>query len=238
MPTANKHWASDLWKNKFVKIPVIISFWALMGLILLIVIKATFGYHVNIFGLELNKPTPKTDTITIVKNVEAPKTNDSPIITPNDKKNSTNLPILIRTNTVPKAKGDTGTKVQSTVTGDNNKTVVGNNSGIVGDVTVNNGMPQRRLTREYANMVYKRLMDTLRVNSLSKTIRIRFGSTMGSDESFQFSNEVANFLNANGFTNISDTIGPTVGNNELRILYIKNQNEIFIDVGMRRPGNN
>lgn len=230
MPTANKHWVSDLWKNKYVKIPIIISLWALLLLVLFIVGKVLFGFNVNLFGVETNPPKKK-DTVTITNYVEVPIKKDSPTLILPDR-NIKSKPIVVVNNVLP-SKKDTMQKVQSTVTGDNNKTVVGNNSGIVGDVTINNGSPQRHLTEQYANMIIKRLEDTLKANNLSSNVLIEFGSTMGSDESLVFTNEVANFLFSKGYTNISHNVGPTLGNSSLRILY--NDKKIFIDVGQKPP---
>jgi len=227
MATTNKHWFPELLKDKYVKLVFKILLTAIAIFILFFIGRSMLGYNVKFFGIDTNPEKPKNDTIREVRYVEVPKIKDSPIVLQPTKKLAASYPVVIKT-----VSKDSMPKVQSTVTGDNNKTVVGNNSGIVGDVTINNGSPQRHLTEGYAKMIIKRLEDTLKANNLGKNVLIRFGSTMGSDESLVFTNEVANFLYDKGYTNISNNVGPTMGNNTLRILYLNN--EIFIDVG-RKP---
>jgi hypothetical protein len=229
----SNHWFPELLKDKFVKIAFKVILSLAILFLIYIVGKAIFGYPVKIFGFEVNSPISKTDTIFKKDSNNTPnrKITDTPVVT--QKYNPSKIVLVaptVKGKPIPK---DTVSKVQSTVTGDNNKTVVGNNSGIVGDVTINNGNDQRHLTTQYATMFIKRFEDTLRAHNLTKLIPIEFGFTMGSDESLAFTNEVANFLYDRGYTNISHNVGPTMGNNTLRILYL--DGHIFIDVGMKPP---
>lgn len=58
----NPHWFSVLFTNKYVKVPVIITAFALMIIVLYGMVKILSGSHMNVFGVEFNIPKPP-DTI-------------------------------------------------------------------------------------------------------------------------------------------------------------------------------
>jgi hypothetical protein len=60
-PTST-HWISDLFRNKYVKVPAIIIIYALTALVVFIFCQAVFGYPIKVFGFELNMSEKKTDT--------------------------------------------------------------------------------------------------------------------------------------------------------------------------------
>ena len=63
MATQNKHWISEHLKEKRVKIPLLILLYFFIGFCLFLFVKAFMGYPVKFLGIEMNQPTPKTDTI-------------------------------------------------------------------------------------------------------------------------------------------------------------------------------
>ncbi len=202
-------------EDKFVKGVFKIIITAIAIFILFLITKSLLGYNVKIFGIETNPGILKSDTIKEFIYTNTPKINDKKAL--NLKQSKHAFP-LNEVNS-KKEKNDTLPKVQSSVIGNNNKTVVGNNNGIIGDITINNGSQQRYMTHDYGNMLLKRLQDTLKAHNLNNNVRIQFGYTMGSDESRSFTNEVANFLYLQGYKNISTWLNPTMSNSSLRILY-------------------
>jgi hypothetical protein len=196
----------------------------IVALLVVLLTKMLFGRYVNIFGLEVNKKNIDTvkidrpvyrDTRTtkiVYQPVEASK-----IVTPKTKSTS--------------AKKDTLKGIEQTNTNGNNQVnqVNGTNNGINGNVTVNNGYPQRHINDAYTKILVKRLTDTLNAHGLSKNVSIDFGSTIGSNEAFEFTKEVAEYLRSIGFSNISRQVYPSF-NGSLLIVY--SENKIHIDVGM------
>lgn len=217
MASSNNHFLSDFIKDKTVKI-------LLKILLILIVLYAVYAFLGVIFGYRVkffpNQQKAKTDTVYITSPITEPtnantkgNVNTSTVYVPVPSKNTNSKQI----DTTPK------------IVGKNVNT--GTNSGIVGDVTVNNGMAQRHLTEDYKKMLLKRITDTLNANGLTKNVSIKFGSTMGSNEAFEFTKEVMNYLNSVGFTNISNGVGASL-NNDLLVVYI--DKVLHIDVGMKQ----
>lgn len=229
---SSPHWISELFKDRFIKIVIKFFLSALTLFVVFILCKALFGYHVSILGFDINSPIPKTDTffVNTMTNKEIKKSSDSTTVPQKQHISPHYLTLPIQNKFSNK---DTLQRVHATVTGNDNKTVIGNNNGILGNVTINNGLSQRHVTPQYATMFLNRLADTIKANNLNKNVLVHFGSTMGSDESITFTNEICNLLIANGYTNLDRNVGPTMGNNELRVLYL--EGKIFIDVGMKAP---
>lgn len=66
------HWFSELLEDKFVKLVFKIILVILAVFLLFIVGKSMLGYHVKLFGIELNIPENKTDTAQISSRIDAP----------------------------------------------------------------------------------------------------------------------------------------------------------------------
>lgn len=194
----------------------------LIVVLFVILFKMLSGRYVNIFGLEVNKKN--ADTMYVQK----------PIIVPTAEPEKENIkkPASPQVVYVPLPSKNTNNKQKDTTPKITAKNVnTGTNSGIVGDVTVNNGRPVRALTEEYKRRFLNRLSDTLKAHGLSKDVSIRFGSTMGSDESFEFTKIVIGFLRSIGFSNIDNNVSPTINAN---LIISFDGNRVFIDVGVNQ----
>ena len=92
-PTSTStHWISDLFKNKFVKIPFIIIIYALALFSVFLFFKAILGYPVKVFGFEVNTTEKKPDTVYIENTSN--KSAESTIVKKEIPKTSVATPIV------------------------------------------------------------------------------------------------------------------------------------------------
>lgn len=191
------------------------------------VIQAIQGKQVKIFGFEINTSIEQKE-----KDIRSNQDTSKPI--------SPETRLSLPQTSSPQAKKIANSQekkiakkdsIPPSVSGDNSHNVGRDNNGINGNVTINQGFEQRHVTKQYAETILKRINDTLQAYGLTKDYPIKFGSTLGSDESFQFTKEVIMFLRSEGFSNIDNGISPTMGNSSLRVL--KENDNLFVDVGQR-----
>lgn len=188
MPTANKHWFSDLWKNKFVKVPVIIIIWAILGLVLFLVGKIIFGYNVKIGSFESNPHKP--DTVRIIEKQITPAKQDSPISFVSPKAPPVNVPVIIKQIT-PTRKDTT-----PTIVGKNINT--GTNNGIIGDNAVINTPLQVHPDKSHVEGMAKYVK--------SKTDSIQLYYNLSSKRSQVFVEEFIEMLKSDGYIKVVEII--------------------------------
>lgn len=180
------HW-TELINNKLVKFVLVIL---LLLLCITVIVGLISDKHIKVFGLEFNEKE-KADTSILITN----KTVPVEVKTSSKKDQSASSLDL-------KQKNNSGDNIavqksNNTVQGDNNKThiVYGNNSGVNGDVTVNNGIKQRHLNTVLMNRIKAFLPE-----DNSNPIQVKF--SFDDKESYNFGMEVIDFLNKLGHSTV------------------------------------
>lgn len=186
------NWITQLFANKWIKVPVIIIIMSIAVLVLYLVGRSLLGYNVKIFGLETN---PKVDTVRV-----------NPILPAQQKSGNKDTSTLkVRTEGPSlniKQKNSSGKNESNINTGTNNgiiggegnknHIVAGDNYGINGDVT---GIKQRHITQEKLNEIMSKIP---RFNTL-----IEFGIPINDKESQNLANEIAQRLKKYGYSKFS-----------------------------------
>lgn len=181
--TAQENPLQSAIKNPIVKWILIIGGVLLVALLAIGVVKAISGEHVKIFGIEFNSPTPKTDTI--FKN--------KPIVSVLEPQKDTPVKKVIPTVYYPVEKKvitnkDTTPKIQA-------KNVnTGTNSGIIGDVSINN----EKQLKEGDKINLINLIDRIKADSSTSTMCVSLFSTTQSNGG-KVSTQIADFLTSKGY---------------------------------------
>lgn len=224
MAVKSDHWVSDLWKNKWVKVPVIITLMALAVFAVLILGKAIFGYPVKLAGFEINQPeTLKTETVFIHDTtVVAPKISE-----PTAPVKSTVKKVIPKEKQVSLPKKDTQAVAKIEGKNINTGTVIGN----VGDNgVVNIGDPQRKLNDDRKNKILEIMHEQAKINNVDTIKCITIASVMGNKDALNLATQIRDFLKTE-FDNVPDFIGQFMQSpiiNGVKIGYKKNCMEIKV----------
>lgn len=97
-------------------------------------------------------------------------------------------------------------------------------------VTNNYGIIPRTLSDVDKQRLLHRIDTIIRSNKLPKNIKISICVSMGNDENIVYANEIARFLENNGYV-VDHNLGVCMSSGEFRLFYYKEENKIFMDVG-------
>lgn len=140
MTTENNHWVSNLFNNKFVKIPVIVSVWVLALVIIYLGGKILFGYNVKVGSFESNPDKVQPETVI----VKSPQYIDTLFANKKTSPETSKPPVVvIKSNEIQEkpsvSKKDTIFSNQTTINGGGDNHVItgnGNKVGVNGDLNV------------------------------------------------------------------------------------------------------
>jgi hypothetical protein len=191
MSSENTHWLPELFKNRWVKIPIIIIAISLAILIMYLVGKSLLGYNVSFWGVQTNPEKPKVDTI--VSQIFKHDTVYYPVVSERIVKKEENK--------TKKFLNDTSIRTIQQH-GKNNLAIGGNNSGDVRVGDTYNKPPQRHLEPDDLPRIVEQLP--------SKIYKIKVLSN-GSIEGNVFRDELLNGLYRLGYNNlVSGTVGMNI----------------------------
>lgn len=174
-----------------------------------------------------SKVTQKSDTTPqTVVNIQ--NNNSQTGATVNGSQKTTNSGLNSKVSSV--TKGQSGIPERQVVTGNNNNIVNGVNNGIVGDVTINNAPPPRMLSLKDANKILEKVTSLIEENNLGESTPVSFFLEEGNQESLNYADQIANFLNNNGFPNINRHANISIGgySEEVEVKFVANSIWIFV----------
>lgn len=145
--------------------------------------------------------------------------------------NNIKVPISNTTNKTSYVNKDISSKNNSVINAKNINNAPNYGNQVVGDVVINKPL-QRKLNDTTKIILMKRIDAIILENKLPRNIKINLGATQGNEEARQFAFEIADFLLKKNYNVVH--IGNTMWNEDkgFEYLYIKNQEEIFFDVGV------
>lgn len=188
MATDRKHWVSEHLKDKRVKIPILILLYFFIGFCLFLFIKGSLGYPVKFLGIEMNQPTPKTDTIKMTQPTVSRDTIRIEVAATEKQQSPTNVPLPGKENKRP----DTVTVVQ----GKNVNT--GTNNGIIGDNATISGPIQARPTQKEVIEFNKRFPD--------RSMKVVISWESGNRRAEMFATDFITLLKTNGYKSVEWSI--------------------------------
>ena len=174
-------------------IVIVVILTILIAFALVTIPKINSGEHVKVFGLEYNIPKDHPDTInrtiTVFKNVPTTKTGI----------NAKSSMIYHRGIKISTAKDSIKPLIKYNITAPVTQSAVGDGAS----VTNNNYEPKQRiLSRDEAQSIFNSVIDLVAKNKgWNTSTKLIYTIAVQDGEAFKFADQIAGFLNANGFTN-------------------------------------